>query len=665
MRPWQTWLLFGLCLAVVLAAMGWLSLVVVRLDRAESAAIVQAAMEERVRLALWRMDSALNPLIAQESTRPYFAYRAFTPTDRNYASMFNNGDPVASPLLETVSPQVLVHFQIAPGGALSSPQVPLGSLRQLAEAKYTSADKIDMYARRLAELQPLLDRRSLMTSLEPPETQPAQAASLAALPGRQGSQVQPLSQGEQPLFITNNMAQAWANQGLDLDMQQRASRFNQQVSMQQANPMQQPPQTQPAQRQRPANNPAAAPQGKGKAQWVADQQDEMNYNDDNARHLSYQSIVSNGANSFDLYMRSFLSPSGVKEGMAQRLWIGDKLLLARRARVNGDEYIQGCWLDWPGIRTWLLGEIRDLLPEADIVPLTAEPGPNDTRRLAALPVLLVPGSIPAPSPQLLTPIRMTLVIAWLCVVLAAGAVISLLIGTMSLSERRAAFVSAVTHEMRTPLTTFRMYTEMLTGGMVPTEDKRRRYLDTLRVEAERLSHLVENVLAYARLERNRATSAAQTMPLAALIARVERRLADRAAQAGMELEVCLEDNAADAPVCVDASAVEQILFNLVDNACKYAVSAGDRRIHLQATPNGRHATVQVRDHGPGIAAQEAGRLFRPFCKSAKDAANSAPGVGLGLALSRRLARHMGGDLRLNATITDGACFVLTLPVSVN
>jgi len=74
--------------------------------------------------------------------------------------------------------------------------------------------------------------------------------------------------------------------------------------------------------------------------------------------------------------------------------------------------------------------------------------------------------------------------------------------------------------------------------------------------------------------------------------------------------------------------------------------------------------LRVRDHGPGISGAASRRLFRSFSKSAHDAANSAPGVGLGLALSRRLARDMGARLRLDKTVTDGACFVLALPVSV-
>jgi signal transduction histidine kinase len=131
----------------------------------------------------------------------------------------------------------------------------------------------------------------------------------------------------------------------------------------------------------------------------------------------------------------------------------------------------------------------------------------------------------------------------------------------------------------------------------------------------------------------------------------------------MALEIDIADDAADAVVRADASAVEQVLFNLVDNAGKYAASADDRRIRLDASRNGKYAMVRISDHGPGIPPAEARKLFRPFSKSARDAANSAPGVGLGLALSRRLARQMRGDLKLESGNGSGASFVLTLPLA--
>jgi signal transduction histidine kinase len=119
----------------------------------------------------------------------------------------------------------------------------------------------------------------------------------------------------------------------------------------------------------------------------------------------------------------------------------------------------------------------------------------------------------------------------------------------------------------------------------------------------------------------------------------------------------------DIVVKTNVSAVEQILFNLVDNACKYAAVAEDKRIHLILREEDGNALLRVEDHGPGIAPEMRRRLFRSFSKSAKEAAHSAPGVGLGLALSRRLARDLGGELRYSEQSAQGACFILRLPQS--
>jgi signal transduction histidine kinase len=255
---------------------------------------------------------------------------------------------------------------------------------------------------------------------------------------------------------------------------------------------------------------------------------------------------------------------------------------------------------------------------------------------------------------------LSLVIAWASVLVAAAAAAALLWGAIALSERRGAFVSAVTHELRTPLTTFLLYTEMLDEGML-AEEKRNGYVTALRGEAERVSHLVENVLAYSQLEGNRARAHVEDVALGELLGRPCERLRQRAAESGMEI-VCDVSNAAHLEVRADRGAVELILFNLVDNACKYASSAEDKRIHVDAAPRGAVAAITVRDHGPGVSPDAARRLFRPFSKSAHDAANSAPGVGLGLSLCRRLARSLGGDLVLDKSDGPGASFTLTLPL---
>jgi signal transduction histidine kinase len=115
-------------------------------------------------------------------------------------------------------------------------------------------------------------------------------------------------------------------------------------------------------------------------------------------------------------------------------------------------------------------------------------------------------------------------------------------------------------------------------------------------------------------------------------------------------------------VRVDSAAVEHILFNLIDNAAKYASSGKPPVVVINVKAVGGNAELTVSDHGPGIPASERRRIFRAFHKSAREAAETRPGVGLGLALSRRLAKSLGGRLEC-VDSEQGACFVLRLPLA--
>lgn len=351
----------------------------------------------------------------------------------------------------------------------------------------------------------------------------------------------------------------------------------------------------------------------------------------------------------------------VKVGVLKPLWTRGELLLARRVRIGERAWLQGCWVDWPKVRPWLLAQVRDLLPEAELVPQEGPANPAEGRTLASIPVRVRPGRVALTLPDDGSPLLFSLKLAGAGALAAVLAVGLLLMGALTLSRRRAAFVSSVTHELRTPLTTFRMYTEMLTDGMATDPDRLADYHQVLRTEADRLSHLVENVLAYARLERGR-YGVAEEVAFSETLERIVPRLREHAEQAGMELvrEPGGEDGTR---VRVDAGAVERILFNLVDNAGKYAREASDRRIHLATRREGRWMVVTVRDHGPGVRSHRRGLFRRAFRKSAGEAARTAPGVGIGLALSRRLARAMGGRLRLAASSAEGAEFRLDLPVA--
>ncbi len=588
-RPWLIGIIFTLCVAVVFAAMAWVSVRALRLDRDEAEARRRIAIEEDVRLAISRLDSMLAPVIMQENARPYFLYRAFYSPQRAYTEMYapieSNRILVPSPLLTQRSPHVLLHFQIAPDGTITSPQVPQSNMRDVAESQFASHENIVAAEARLNELRSALTRDSLMATL-PPELTPLQRVE------RQ----------------------------LQLLQVERGNSYSSRLGQ------------------------------RNFIEWQARNQAQIEYGEEQVKQKA------------DL--NSIIGPiSDVTEGVMKAIWHNDALLLARRVTINGKDYVQGCWLNWPAINEWLAAGIKDVFPDGRIVPISHVDDNPRPRMLASVPAKLIVHRAPLAESAGLSPIQTTLIVAWACMLLAAAAVGVLFFGAVQLSERRGAFVSAVTHELRTPLTTFRMYTEMLERKMVPDEQRRQEYLTTMRVEADRLSHLVENVLAYARLERSSPTSRAVVLPVGQMIDRIKDRMTQRAESAGMTLKV-QPNGAGETQVKADPGAVEQILFNLVDNACKYAATATDREIHVDAVRDNGHVRIHVRDHGPGIAASEARRLFQPFRKSAKDAAHSAPGVGLGLALSRRLAQAMGGDLRLNGDDGKGACFELTLPAAM-
>ncbi|MBI4027091.1 MAG: sensor histidine kinase [Verrucomicrobia bacterium] len=579
-RPVSIWIAFGLCLALLLAAMGWLSVTALRMDRAQAEMQRRADFEENIRLVLWRMDSLLTPLIVQENARPYFHYAASYSSKAAYHEMFEkpkHGEMLfMSPLLLRPPSNILLHFQSDPNGTLSTPT---GFLESLSAPKETSGAVISSaeVAVRMDHLRGALSRDLL-------------ARACASVP-------------EKIEHLKSNLI-------ANLSQQRQ----------------------------------------------TAEQQSALNAMEFRARNQTSQQAVE--------LNRPVSSPDGMRdeviEGIMRPLWLSGDLLLVRQVTVKGQDYFQGCWLDWPGIRKMLLNNIRDLLPGADLQPLRESSANQEERLLATLPVRLLPGKLSLDAPETLSPIRFALVVAWGCGLLAASAVGILLHETVSLSERRAAFVSAVTHELRTPLTTFRMYSEMLAEDMVTDEIKKKEYFRTLSSESNRLSHLVENVLAYARLERGRARRQLETVTVDALVERVKPRLIQHAAQEEMPLHVEVAHPVHGVTVQVDVSVVEQILFNLVDNACKYASAGPDKAIRLEALPDRMDVLLRVRDHGPGIPPEGARRLFRPFSKSATEAAGSAPGVGLGLALCRRLSRSMGGDLAFNPSVTPGACFDLTL-----
>jgi signal transduction histidine kinase len=614
LRRW--WLLFGAGAVALTAVLAWVSVVVLDLERAEHAARDRGAHQERVRLGLWRMDSWLAPQLAREAARPYFEYASYYPQDRAYTRMLQRIDAqdvlVASPLLTFASDVFPLHFQVDAEGTFSSPQRPFGRQLDLALQTCVSADVPESQGDRLAVLFHQVTYEELL-------------ASTARSEGR-------------------------------------LSRLDEAAPVVEASEA----------RSRSADDGAySALLPPGKAEPQQDEQTWLNKKELGKRAQTVQSATSNVApGSFEnsLPMPSVqtlgdqLPPpvaASVDVGPLVPVWYddGQRLLYARRVEVDDDVLMQGVTVDWPVLRERLLAEVDDLLPEATLTPVL-ESAQDDDALLATTPVVL---DTPAPDttgPEGMTPARWTLALGWVAVILAVAAAGHTVRSSLELGERRSRFASAVTHELRTPLTTFRMYSEMLADGMITDEATRTEYLGTLRDESERLSRLVENVLEYARLEEGRTESRAAATSVGELLDGLAPALRRRSEEVGQTLELDAGQAAGQVLSC-DATIVGQVLFNLVDNAAKYAADAQDRRVHIAAETAGAALHLLVSDHGPGVSDAARATVFEAFERNAPDA---VPGVGLGLALSRGLARRLGGDLLLD-TVDEGARFRLVLPLT--
>lgn len=622
-RPWQVWLIFGLCVLGAAAAMVWLSRQALKTDEQRRAAEAETELEQQVSLALWRMDSALAPIIAAEVIRPPGAYRPNTVQMPNPPAQ-QQAVKMPAPTTGVEPPEyVLLQFEAEPLGVFRCPQLP----DPKAEA-------------RLADLSGAIAWPQLMavcSSVPLPSVEDVGRNFVAQKSAKSPEEISKLENKFQ--FFEGNRSNP---------------------------PLEKPAANEPA--------PEAAPLAKGKISKEVDfeqrgqryqsaaQQSLYNFNQErmNAPNADFQQQE---INTDELFGRVPEQATNEQVGVSRPVWLGDRLILARRVNSNGETVVQGCWLDWPRLKKRLLSEAVDQLPDADLVAVTDEASADPGRMLAGLPVRLVvgPASVNGIASALSPTLRWALWMGWGALALATAAAAALLAGVIGLSERRASFVSSVTHELRTPLTTFRMYSEMLARGMVPDAARRQEYLDTLQREAERLTLLVENVLAYARLERGRKPQAIDRVSVDNLLERVGPRLTQRAAQADMQCDVRVDADARSRELTTDSNVVEQILFNLVDNAAKYAHDATDRRIHVNASASGQWMRLAVSDHGPGIEQRRLGRGMQPFGKSAQESAESAPGVGLGLALCGRLARQLGGRLEFASTPGGGATVTLVLP----
>jgi signal transduction histidine kinase len=232
---------------------------------------------------------------------------------------------------------------------------------------------------------------------------------------------------------------------------------------------------------------------------------------------------------------------------------------------------------------------------------------------------------------------------------------------MRLAQQKTDFVSNVSHELKTPLTSIRMFADLLAEGRVDEPERQSTYLKIISAESARLTRLINNVLDFARLERGAPDGERRPCDLTEIARDVVETCLPHLEANGQNLTCEIE--AESLPVAGDRDALAQIILNLISNAEKYGGGEIEVRVRRQETPGGALGCIDVLDRGPGIPPKQVEAIFLPFHRLHDSLSSGIPGSGLGLTLARRMARAHRGNITYAARAGGGSCFTLAIPVA--
>ncbi len=258
----------------------------------------------------------------------------------------------------------------------------------------------------------------------------------------------------------------------------------------------------------------------------------------------------------------------------------------------------------------------------------------------------------------LATIALASLISGLFVVIAIGCwfVIRCLRKELDLAQQKTDFVSNVSHELKTPLTSIRMFSELLANGHVDDAEKRRSYSNIITAETARLSRLINNVLDFARISHGEKKYNFQQCDAADVVRSTVESYRPNLESKGFTVKVQLPQQ----PLMVNADrdALAQVLVNLISNAEKY--SNGTKEIEIDGARSNGTVRIEVLDRGTGIPVGSEEKIFEQFYRAHESLSSGIQGSGLGLTLARQIARAHGGDVVFHRRETGGSCFVIEL-----
>jgi len=365
------------------------------------------------------------------------------------------------------------------------------------------------------------------------------------------------------------------------------------------------------------------------------------------------------------------------------------LVLFRDVWLNGNRTIQGLLVDQDrfvnsvidaAFRTTNLSDMSNLIVGYNDDVITMLPGsryPGDSfSRVADLDgALLYRSRLTAPFDSLeliftanrLPPGPGATVLGWTTLVIAIVflggffALYRLGMSQIRLAQQQQDFVSAVSHELKTPLTSIRMYGEMLKEGWAD-EAKQKQYYEYIHDESERLTRLISNVLQLAKISRNEPQFNLQPTTVNALMDQVRSKISNQVERAGFSFELVQDDSTNNASVSIDDDCFAQIIINLVDNAIKFSKGTENKKIEVgcRLTSDNR-VEFSVRDYGPGIPANQMKKIFQLFYRTESELTRETVGTGIGLAIVHQLTTAMRGKVDV-VNRDPGAEFKVSFPL---
>lgn len=225
---------------------------------------------------------------------------------------------------------------------------------------------------------------------------------------------------------------------------------------------------------------------------------------------------------------------------------------------------------------------------------------------------------------------------------------------------RKDFVANVSHELKTPVTSIKGFTETLLDGAMEDRETCREFVEIIDSEADRLKRLIQDLLELSKIEAGQVELRRSPADVSSIIRSTVLKLQGQIKKAGLKLELTLPETPVIA--AIDLDIVQQVLVNLVDNAVKYTPAGG--RIEIEVADREQDIVVWVRDTGLGIPPEDVDRVFERFYRVDKTRSREQGGTGLGLSIVKHLVDIHGGTVGVNSKPGQGSEFFFTLPQNV-